>query len=85
MIILSRAIMVINVVIIGVFSLIIGLLLAINPALAIEIQRKFYEKINWRMEPISMQKEIRNTRITGIFLILVSIFILVFFARRGLL
>lgn len=85
MIILSKAIMVINVVIIGVFSLIIGLLLAINPALSIKIQIRFYEKINWRMEPISMQKEIRNTRIMGIFLILVSIFILVFFARRGLL
>ncbi len=85
MIILSKAIMVINVVIIGVFSLIIGLLLAINPALAIEIQRKFYEKINWRMEPISMRKEIRNTRIMGIFLTLAAIFILVFFLRRGLL
>lgn len=84
MIILSKAVMVINVVIVGVFSLIIGLLLAINPAVSIEFQRRFYEKINWRMEPISMEKEIRNTRIMGIFLIVVSIFILIFFVRSVL-
>ncbi|MFH1442105.1 MAG: hypothetical protein ABIH18_08725 [Candidatus Omnitrophota bacterium] len=76
MIILSKAVIVINVAIIGVFSLIIGLLLAINPVLSIEIQRRFYERINWRMEPISMEKEIRNTRIMGIFLTLLAIVIL---------
>lgn len=47
---------------------IIGLFVFLNPSLTIEIQRKFYEKINWRMEPISMPKEIRNTKIMGIFL-----------------
>jgi hypothetical protein len=47
----------------------------------IEIQRKFYEKINWKVEPVSMEKEIRNTRIMGLFLVfataltVVSIFI----------
>jgi len=33
------------------------------------MQKKFYAKINWRIEPISMQKEIRNTKIMGIFLV----------------
>jgi len=38
-----------------------------------EIQKKFYEKINWRIEPISMQKEIRNTKIMGAFLAVAAI------------
>ncbi len=57
----------------------IGLFLIINPALAIEIQRKFYASINWKIEPISMEKEIHNTRIMGWILVVVSIFILVLF------
>lgn len=54
---------------ISLIGLCIGFLLIIKPTLAIEIQRRFYEKINWKIEPISMQKEIRNTRIMGWFLI----------------
>lgn len=53
-------------------SILIGSVLFFNPALAIRIQKKFYEKINWRIEPISMEKEIRNTKIMGLFLIIVS-------------
>lgn len=59
-------------------SIIIGLFVLFKPELAIEIQRKFYEKINWRIEPISMQKEIRNTKIMGIFLVTLSIVTLIF-------
>jgi len=62
------------------FSLIgfcVGLLLIFKPTLAIEIQKRFYEKINWKIEPVSMQKEIRNTRIMGWFLIILLIAILV--------
>ena len=40
------------------------------PRAVIEFQRKFYEKINWRIEPISMPKEIRNTKLMGLFLVL---------------
>ena len=47
----------------------VGLLLVLKPDWAIELQRRVYEKINWRIEPISMQKEIRNTRVMGVFLI----------------
>lgn len=60
---------------VSVFSLGIGVFLIIKPDLAIEIQRIFYEKINWRMEPISMEKEIRNTKIMGAFLIVIVIVI----------
>lgn len=56
-----------------VFSFSIGFLLMLKPALAIELQRRAYEKINWRIEPISMSKEIRNTKIMGSLLIAVTL------------
>lgn len=54
-------------------GLLIGIFLMINPVLAIEIQRRFYEQINWRIEPISLEKELRNTRIMGFLLIILSV------------
>jgi hypothetical protein len=60
-------------ILIPVISIIIGLFLFLRPAQAIELQRKFYEKINWRIEPILAQKEIRNTKIMGLFLIAISL------------
>ena len=57
---------------ISIISVILGLFLFYKPALAIEIQRKFYEKINWRVEPIFLQKEIKNTKIMGLVLITIS-------------
>lgn len=72
--------------ILTLFSLLglgMGFLLVKKPALAIEIQRRFYEKINWKLEPISVQKEIRNTRIMGIFLIIVSVATLIFALTRN--
>lgn len=63
------------------FSLIglgIGIFMIINPALAIEIQRRFYAEINWKIEPISLSKEIRNTRAMGWFLIMLSVATLFF-------
>ena len=53
-----------------IFSLCIGFIIYRFPYHVFEIQRKFYTLINWRIEPISMQKEIRNTRIMGLFLML---------------
>ena len=47
----------------------IGFFLALKPLEAIELQKRFYVLINWRMEPISLPKEIRNTRLMGIFII----------------
>jgi hypothetical protein len=52
---------------------IIGLFIYSRPAKAIEIQKSFYEKINWRIEPISMHKEIRNTAAMGLFLLIFSL------------
>ncbi|MDP3142441.1 MAG: hypothetical protein Q8N14_00630 [Candidatus Omnitrophota bacterium] len=54
-------------------SIAAGLFLFLRPAKAIEIQVRFYEKINWRISPISLSREIRNTQLMGLFLILVSL------------
>lgn len=65
-------------------SLLFGIFLIKKPHLAIEIQRKFYEKINWRLEPISMEKEIRSTKMLGVFLLGVFLFSIVYACTIGL-
>lgn len=47
------------------------------PSLAIQIQQRFYEKLNWKIEPIDLAKEINNTRIMGVISLMLSIAILV--------
>ena len=44
----------------------LGIFLISRPKKVIERQIKFYKLINWKMEPVSWEKEIRNTRIMGI-------------------
>ncbi|MFC1658460.1 hypothetical protein ACFL1D_03625 [Candidatus Omnitrophota bacterium] len=56
-----------------VVGLLLGLFFLLKPSLSIEIQKRFYEKINWRIEPVSMSKEIRNTRIMGLFLMTLAL------------
>jgi len=63
----------------SLFGFLAGLFFIIKPELAIEIQRRFYAKINWKIEPISKPKEIRNTRIMGYFLLLVLVVTLFLF------
>ena len=46
-------------------AIIVGTLIAWKPRKAIDFQIAFYRLINWKMEPISMEKEVRNTRIMG--------------------
>jgi hypothetical protein len=55
-------------------SLSIGALLFFKPFLAIHIQKKFYALINWNIEPISMLKEIRSTKIMGLLLVIIALF-----------
>ena len=56
-------------VVISLFSVIFGLLIYLRPQLTIEAQERFYAKINWRIEPISVSREVRNTKIMGLSLI----------------
>lgn len=62
-----------------------GLFIYCKPLKAFEIQKRFYELINWRIEPISVQKEIRNTRLMGVFLVLfvIGALLYVFFIQEG--
>ena len=53
-----------------------GILCVKRPDLAILFQKNFYEMINWHLSPVSLEKELRNTRIMGGILLL-SFFLLV--------
>ena len=61
-----------------IISLSLGIFMLRKPKLAIEIQRRFYAKINWKIEPVSMQKEIRNTKLMGSFLIMLSLSMIIY-------
>ena len=60
------------------FGIAIGSTMIIKPSLAIEIQKRFYARINWRIEPISMAKELRNTKLMGLLLLTFAIATLIF-------
>jgi hypothetical protein len=54
-------------------GLIFGLWVFFNTEPILKVQTKLYEKTNWLMVPISMLREIRNTRIMALILILISV------------
>jgi hypothetical protein len=56
-----------------VITSIVGIFLATAPASAIELQRKFYEKINWVIIPVSMEKELRNTKRMGLWILIATL------------
>jgi len=66
----------------GIF---IGSFLVIKPLLAIEFQKRFYALINWRIEPISLEKEVRNTRIMGWILIVLCLIVLLLILSNSIL
>jgi hypothetical protein len=51
-------------------ALLIGLVLIAIPRKVIDAQIALYRPFNWKLEPISMEKEIRNTRIMGWIMVL---------------
>ncbi len=67
----------------SITGLVVGAFLVINPHLSIEIQRRFYYRINWKIEPVSLSKEIHNTRAMGWFLFIFSAIILFFSLHHG--
>ena len=54
-------------------AIITGALIAWKPRKVIDIQIAFYRLINWELRPVSMEKEIRNTRIMGAFVLIAGI------------
>ncbi|MDP8298498.1 MAG: hypothetical protein P9L88_01135 [Candidatus Tantalella remota] len=64
-------------------SLYLGLFLYSKPERAIELQQGFYKNINWRMEPISIQREIKSTRFMGVFLMVVTVLMIAYVFVNG--
>lgn len=60
-----RQIFLITELIVSIVSLLGGLILILKPEDAIKAQENFYKKLNWKIEPLDYNKEIRNTRIIG--------------------
>ena len=56
-----------------VIAIVFGGWLIWQPKRTIEIQIALYRPFNWKLEPISMEKEIRNTRIMGIVLLALGV------------
>lgn len=56
-----------------VISAVFGALLAWKPKEIIDIQIAFYRPFNWKLEPISMKKEIRNMRIAGSVIVIAAV------------
>jgi hypothetical protein len=54
-------------------SLFAGYFCIKNPQSVIRFQQAFYAKINWRIEPINLRKEIKNTKIMGLILVILSV------------
>ena len=67
---------------VDILALALGLFIYIKPERVIEFQRQFYRSINWNMEPISMAKEISNTRLMGLFLMFVVMWCAIYFFTR---
>jgi len=68
----------------AICALTAGVLCVLNPKLTIQIQQRFYEKINWRIQPINLEKELRNTRFMGAINILLAIVIILKLLSRYL-
>ena len=58
---------------IAVIAIVFGGLVAWKPKKTIDIQIALYRPFNWKIEPISMDKEIRNTRIMGLAVLILGI------------
>ncbi len=56
-----------------VAAITLGAIIAWKPRKTIDIQIAFYRLINWKVEPISMPMEIRNTRIMGLTLLVFGV------------
>ncbi|MCX5714385.1 MAG: hypothetical protein NT033_06170 [Candidatus Omnitrophica bacterium] len=58
---------------ISIVGIAIGLFLIRKPGRAIDLQKAFYLGINWRIEPVSISREITSTRIMGVLLVVTCV------------
>jgi hypothetical protein len=61
-----------------VIATIFGALVAWKPKKTIDIQIALYRPFNWKLEPISMEKEIKNTRIMGLIVLILGTLLLIY-------
>ena len=57
-----------------IVGIVVGLFVFFYPVSVMRMQVKLYEKINWRIEPISLQKEYKRTKYTGLYLVLLCLY-----------
>ena len=48
---------------------VVGLLVYLYPVSVMRMQVKFFEKLNWRVELISLQREFNRIKYTGLYLV----------------
>ena len=65
-----------------ILAMALGIWYLRQPDRVIEMQKAFYRLFNWNLEPISMTKEIRNTRIMGAAVIILGIVTLIYIILR---
>lgn len=58
---------------VSIAGIVIGIFLIRKPSRVIDMQKAFYLGINWRMEPVSLPREIASTRMMGMLLVIVCI------------
>ena len=51
----------------------VGIVFILTPKRSIDFQIAFYRRINWAMEPLSWEREIRSTRLMGAAAVLAGI------------
>lgn len=61
-----------------VIAIVFGALVAWKPKKTIDIQTALYRPFNWKLEPISMEKEIKNTRIMGLTVLILGTLSLIY-------
>jgi hypothetical protein len=71
------------VLLIALVSTAFGAFLIRSPLAAFEWQRRFYRLINWDIKPISVEKEVRNTKWMGWFLIIITVVTVIYQCVKG--
>ncbi len=61
-----------------VIVIVFGALIAWKPKKVIDMQTALYRPFNWKLEPISMEKEIKNTRIMGMTLFILGTLVFIY-------
>ena len=61
-----------------IVGIIVGVLMFFYPVSVMRMQVKFYEMINWRIEPISLQKEFKRTKYSGLYLVVLCLFAILY-------